>query len=146
VWLLYGIVPQGATARTQPGRCKSRAHRRSTLGLPGRRVLTSQRWTGKTLGDHRSERLEFVHRALAAVGIDTPAPEPGRYRWDTIAPGTRIPPRAHLLTAAIAQRLAWRADYDRAMLAAGPPPGDDPGSGSGGGTGENCSATGSVTS
>jgi hypothetical protein len=49
VWLLYGIQPLGVSSRTVPGRCKGRAHRRSTLGLPGRRVLVSRKWSGKTL-------------------------------------------------------------------------------------------------
>ena len=33
VWLRYGIVPKGANSKTSPGRCKGKAHRRSTLGL-----------------------------------------------------------------------------------------------------------------
>jgi hypothetical protein len=143
IWLLYGIVPKGATAKTVAGVCKSRAHRRETLALPGNRVLTSERWTGKTLGDHKAERLEFVRQRLAAVGIDKPARDPRRYTWITIAPGTRVPPRAQLLMAAIAKRIEWRGEYDRAMLAAGAPPGDDPDSG--GGTTQNCSATSVVT-
>ena len=122
IWLLYGIVPKGATAKTVAGVCKSRAHRRDTLALPGNRVLTSQRWTGKTLGDHKAERLEFVRQRLAAVGIDKPARDPHRYTWATIAPGTRMPSRAQLLMAAIAERITWRGEYDRAMLAAEPPP------------------------
>ncbi|WP_433627082.1 replication initiator [Nocardia sp. CA-120079] len=122
VWLLYGIVPKGAKSRMVPGSCKSRAHRRTTLGLPGRRVLNSQRWTGKTLGDHKTERIEFVQRALKAVGIDKPEPEPGRYEWSTLAPGTRIPSRAYLLMTGVAQRIAWRAEYEQAVLTAPPPP------------------------
>ncbi|MFI5778837.1 replication initiator [Nocardia sp. NPDC051570] len=123
VWLLHGIVPKGAGARTQPGRCKGRAHRRETLGLPGRRVLTSERWTGKTLGDHKADRMEFVRRTLAAAGIDKPAPDPRRYTWSTLAPGTRVPSRARLLLAAIAERIGWQAEYDRALPAVEPPPG-----------------------
>ncbi|MFF3575021.1 replication initiator [Nocardia jiangxiensis] len=119
IWLLYGIVPKGATAKTVAGVCKSRAHRRETLALPGNRVLTSERWTGKTVGDHKAERLEFVRQRLAAVGIDK---HPHRYTWATIAPGTRMPSRAQLLMAAIAERITWRGEYDRAMLAADPPP------------------------
>ncbi|MEV6095242.1 replication initiator [Nocardia sp. NPDC051981] len=122
VWLLYGIVPKDATGKTIPGRCKARAHRRDTLGLPGNRVLTSRRWTGKTVGDHRADRLEFVRRTLEFVGIDKPAPDPRRYAWSLPAPGTRLPPRRRLLLAAIVERLAWRAEYDRAYLAAGQPP------------------------
>ncbi|MFF0489358.1 replication initiator [Nocardia sp. NPDC004068] len=121
VWLLYGIVPKGAGRRMIPGRCKARAHRRETLGLPGNRVLTSERWTGKTLGDHKADRMEFVRRALAFVGIDKPAPDPHRYTWSRLAPGTRVPSRARLLLASIAERGAWRAEYDRALRAAQPP-------------------------
>ncbi|WP_334026301.1 replication initiator [Nocardia terpenica] len=143
IWLLYGIVPKGATAKTLAGVCKARAHRRETLALPGNRVLTSEQWTGKTLGDHKADRLEFVRARLAAVGIDKPTRDPRRYTWTTIAPGTRTPSRATLLLAAISERVAWRAEYDRAMLAAVDPPGSDPDSG--GGTVENCSATSAVT-
>ncbi|MGW4848896.1 replication initiator [Nocardia brasiliensis] len=125
LWLLYGIIPKGATAKTVPGVCKARAHRRETLALPGNRILTSEQWTGKTLGDHKADRLEFVRRTLAAVGIDKPAQDPRRYVWATIAPGTRTPSRAKLLLAAISQRITWRAEYDRAVLAAQDPPRED---------------------
>ncbi|WP_063054727.1 replication initiator [Nocardia salmonicida] len=129
-WLLYGIVPKGAGSRTRPGQCKGRAHRRETLGLPGNRVLTSERWTGKTIGDHKADRMEFVRRTLAAVGIDKPRPELTRYTWAKITPGTRVPKRGYLLLKAVAQRREWRAEYDRAALAIGltPPlsPGNSP--------------------
>jgi hypothetical protein len=127
VWLLYGIQPLGATSRTLPGRCKSRAHRRSTLGLPGRRVLVSRKWSGKTLADHRADRRAFVMQALAGVGISTPVQDISRLIWRKLAPGDpHVPPRAQLILQAIAQRIAWRAEYDRALLAAtGPPPGDE---------------------
>ncbi|MGH3527645.1 MAG: replication initiator, partial [Pseudonocardiaceae bacterium] len=123
VWLLYGIQPQGTTSRTQPGHCKSRAHRRSTLGLPGRRVLVSRKWSGKTLADHRADRMAFVTQALAAVGITKPAQDTSRLIWRKLAPGDpHVPPRTHLILQAIAQRIAWRAEYDRALLAATRPP------------------------
>jgi hypothetical protein len=126
VWLLYGIQPLGANSRTVPGRCKSRAHRRSTLGLPGRRVLVSRKWSGKTLADHRADRMAFVTQALAAVGITKPVQDTSRLIWRKLAPGDpHVPPRTHLIMQAIAQRIAWRAEYDRALLAAtGPPPTD----------------------
>jgi hypothetical protein len=126
VWLLYGIQPLGTTSRTVPGRCKSRAHRRSTLGLPGRRVLVSRKWSGKTLADHRADRMAFVTQALAAVGITKPVQDTSRLIWRKLAPGDpHVPPRTHLIMQAIAQRIAWRAEYDRALLAAtGPPPTD----------------------
>jgi hypothetical protein len=124
VWLLYGVQPMGATSKTVPGQCKGRAHRRTTLGLPGRRVLVSRKWSGKTLADHRADRKAFVAQALAAVGIVKQEADPARLIWRTVAPGDQnVPPRAHLLMHAVAERISWRAEYDRAMLAAAGPPG-----------------------
>jgi hypothetical protein len=127
VWLCYGIQPLGVTSRTVPGQCKGRAHRRSTLGLPGRRVLVSRKWSGKTLADHKADRQAFVAQALAAIEIEKPAQDASRLFWRKVAPGDpHAPPRAHLLMHAIAERIAWRAEYDRAMAAAtGSPVGGD---------------------
>jgi len=120
VWLLYGVQPLGVTSRTTPGHCKGRAHRRATLGLPGRRVLVSRKWSGKTLVDHRADRRDFVLQALAEIGIDKPVEEPRRLVWHKVQPGDpHVPPRAHLLMHAIAERIRWRAEYDKALLAAG---------------------------
>ncbi|QFU94274.1 replication initiator [Amycolatopsis sp. YIM 10] len=125
VWLLYGVQPQGAGSRTIPGHCKGRAHRRTTLGLPGRRVLVSRKWSGKSLADHKADRKTFVHEALAAAGISRPAEEPARLVWRKVQSGDpHVPPRAHLLMHAISERISWRAEYDRALLAAQGPPGD----------------------
>ncbi|WP_370948178.1 replication initiator [Amycolatopsis sp. cg5] len=125
VWLLYGINPKGAGAKTTPGHCKGRAHRRATLGLPGRRVLVSRKWSGKTVADHKSDRRGFVMAALAEIGISKPEPDKARFTWRKVEPGdTQCPPRDHLVMRAIAERITWRAEYDRAMLAANPPPGD----------------------
>jgi hypothetical protein len=125
VWLRYGIQPLGVTSKTVAGHCKGRAHRRTTLGLPGRRVLVSRKWSGKALADHRADRKTFVAQALAAVGIQKPAPNTSRLIWRKVAPGDQnVPPRAHLIMRAIAERITWRAEYDRAMLAgSGAPPG-----------------------
>ncbi len=126
VWLLYGVQPLGATSKTHPGHCKSRAHRRTTLGLPGRRVLVSRKWSGKTLADHRADRKAFVLESLAAVGITKPEPNPARLVWQKVQPGDpHQPPRDHLLMHAIAERITWRAEYDRALLAATGPPSPD---------------------
>jgi hypothetical protein len=123
-WLLYGITPKGATSRTTPGHCKGRAHRRSTLGLPGRRVLVSRKWSGKTLVDHKADRKAFVRQALAAVGIEKPEQDPARLLWRKVESNDpQVPPRAHLVMRAIAERITWKAEYDRAMLAAAGPPG-----------------------
>jgi hypothetical protein len=89
-------------------------------------VLVSRKWSGKTLADHRADRKAFVAQALAAVGIEKATPDPARLLWRKVAPGDQnVPPRAHLLMHAVAERISWRAEYDRAMLAAsGAPPGD----------------------
>lgn len=120
VWLRYGIVPIGATDKTIPGRCKSKAHRRDTLGLPGQRVLVSRQWSNKTLPDHKADRAEFVRQLLASVGIvkpDTP-----NLKLTVVKPGDpSAPPRDHLIMAAVAQRKTWKAEYTRALLEASPP-------------------------
>ena len=122
VWLLYGIEPLGASSRTAPGHCKGRAHRRTTLGLPGRRVLVSRKWSGKTLVDHKADRRAFVLESLAAVGITKTDPDPARLTWQKVPPGDpNLPPRDHLILHAIAERTRWRAEYDRALLAASAP-------------------------
>ncbi|KZM76182.1 replication initiator protein [Nocardia terpenica] len=123
VWLRYGIVPRNATAKTQPGRCKGKAHRRDTLGLRGRRVLVSRRWSNKTLPDHKADRIEFVRQVLAAVGI---AKSEQAHRWVVrlTEPGdTDIPPREQLIMSAIAQRSVWHNEYQTAKAAITDPPG-----------------------
>jgi hypothetical protein len=124
VWLLYGINPKGSNSKTVPGHCKGKAHRRTTLGLPGRRVLVSRKWSGKTLADHRADRKAFVTQALAAVGIVKPVTDTSRLIWRKVDPSDQnAPPREHLLMHAIAERTRWRAEYDTALLAASGPPG-----------------------
>ncbi|MFG1797256.1 replication initiator [Nocardia sp. NPDC049149] len=66
--------PQGTSDKTVPGRCKGKAHRRDTLGLPGRRVLVSRRWSGKTLPDHKQDRVDFVRQLLADAGSRSRTP------------------------------------------------------------------------
>ncbi len=59
---------------------------------------------------------------LAAVGINKPRQDPTRLTWRKLSPGdTNAPPRAHLLMHAISERITWRAEYERALLAAQPP-------------------------
>ncbi len=119
VWLLYGINPKGANGKTVPGHCKGKAHRRTTLGLPGRRVLVSRKWSGKTLVDHKADRRAFVTDMLAAVGIVKPVTDTSRLIWRKVDPSDQnAPPRAHLLMRAIAERIRWRAEYDSALLSA----------------------------
>lgn len=118
IWLRYGIIPKGATCKTIAGQCKSKAHRRTTLGLPGRRVLVSRKWSGKTLPDHHADRQEFVRQLLTDAGI---APSADNMRIYPIEPGTRTPPRHELIMKAIAQRLTWKTQYNTALAALGPP-------------------------
>lgn len=111
VWLRYGIVPRGAKAKTQAGRCKGRAHRRDTLGLRGRRVLVSRRWSNKTLPDHKADRIEFVRQVLAAVGI-AKAEQAQRWVVRLIEPGDpAVPPRETLIMTSVAQRSVWQNEY-----------------------------------
>jgi hypothetical protein len=108
-----------------PGRCKGKAHKPEHLGIAGRRVLVSRKWSNKTLDDHRMERAAFVRQLLEQVGIQ-PANdvENGPYRWERPAPADPdVPPRPVLLLHAIAERQRWKAEYAAAQLAAsGSPP------------------------
>lgn len=124
VWFRYGVVPKGANSKTQPGVCKGKAHRRETLGLRGRRVLVSRKWTGKDLSDHKADRTEFVRQRLAEAGISkadvqqvkiTPA-EPD---------DPNVPPREHLIMAMVAHKSSQQAEYTNAMLV-NPPDGQVP--------------------
>ena len=125
VWLLYGIQPHGARHSTTAGRCKGKAHRPEHLGIAGRRVLVSRKWSNKTLDDHRAERGAFVRQLLEQAGIQ-PAhgPQDGPYLWERTGPADPdIPPRPVLLMQAVAERQRWKAEHTAAQLAAtGPPP------------------------
>ena len=128
VWLLYGIQPHGARHSMTPGRCKGKAHQPEHLGIAGRRVLVSRKWSNKTLEDHRAERTEFVRQLLQQAGIHpAQGAEDGPYLWERPAPtDPDIPPRPLLLLHAIAERQRWKAEYTAAQLAFGePPPGQD---------------------
>ncbi|HEX6403931.1 MAG TPA: replication initiator [Pseudonocardiaceae bacterium] len=123
VWLLYGIQPKGARHSLTPGRCKGKAHRLEHLGIAGRRVLVSRKWSNKNLDDHRAERGEFVRQLLEQAGIQ-PAhgPQDGPYRWERPAPSDPdIPPRPVLLLQAVAERQRWKAEYTAAQLATSDP-------------------------
>jgi hypothetical protein len=132
IWLLYGIQPHGARHSITPGHCKGKAHQPEHLGIAGRRVLVSRKWSNKSLDDHRAERSAFVRQLLQTTGIHpTHAPDDGPYRWERPAPtDPDIPPRPVLLLRAVAERQRWKAEYTAAQLAANSPPPD-----------KNCSAT-----
>jgi hypothetical protein len=131
-WLRYGIQPEDAGPGLIPGQCPGPAHDRENLGLGGRRVLVSRKWSGKTLTEHRADRAEVVRQTLAAAGID--APQTDRCAADVLAEDglprfvwedAQVDPRryAHVILAAVAQRRAWREQYEHAqqITDTGPP-------------------------
>ncbi|MGH3833452.1 MAG: replication initiator [Pseudonocardiaceae bacterium] len=124
MWLLYGIQPHGARYSMTPGHCKGKAHKPEHLGIAGRRVLVSRKWSNKTIDDHRAERGEFVRQLLEQAGVQ-PAhgPGDGPYLWERTAPADPdVPPRPVLLLRAVAERQRWKAEYTAAQLAANGPP------------------------
>ncbi|WP_298799773.1 replication initiator [Pseudonocardia sp. 73-21] len=126
VWLLYGVQPKGARLSTTPGQCKGKAHKPEHLGIAGRRVLVSRKWSGKTLDDHRAERGAFVRQLLDRAGVRPGyAVDDGPFEWErTKAGDPDVPTRPALLLAAISERQRWKADYDAAQLVAGADPPD----------------------
>jgi hypothetical protein len=102
-----------------PGRCKGKGHQLQHLGIAGRRVLVSRKWSNKTLDDHRAERGEFVRKLLQQAGIQpTFGLQDGPYQWERPAPNDPdIPPREVLLLQAVAERQRWKAEYTAAQLA-----------------------------
>jgi hypothetical protein len=126
IWLLYGVQPKGARHSMTPGRCKGKAHQLQHLGIAGRRVLVSRKWSNKTLDDHRAERGKFVRQLLEQAGIQpVPSLQDGPYRWERPAPNDPdIPPRPVLLLRAVAERQRWKAEYTAAQLATSDPPPD----------------------
>jgi hypothetical protein len=108
-WLRFGVQPRGARDGLRPGSCRGKAHRPEHLGYAGRRVLVSRKWSGKTLGDHRADRRDWVLRMLGNSAEQRPQPvrlgagprrRPGRAltrpaapardrQADGLAPGTR---------------------------------------------------------
>ncbi|EQD87764.1 hypothetical protein A8924_6343 [Saccharopolyspora erythraea NRRL 2338] len=139
VWLLHGIAPRGAGSRTRPGTCKGNAHKRHALGVAGRRVLVSRKWTGKTLADHAADRQSHVRGMLHAAGLVPPessgqSSATGRLVCEPVPPGDPdVPPRAVLLLEAVATRRRWRQQYEQAqaVLAGVGAPGGRAGDGGG---------------
>nr|WP_232794337.1 MULTISPECIES: replication initiator [Pseudofrankia] len=133
-WLLHGIAPRNARPGLVPGRCKGKAHRRETLGFGGRRVLVSRKWSGKTLSDHKADRVDFVRAQLEALGHRPDAGSPAeqttgdpagapRVSWELIRPGDpNAPRREHLIIHAIANRQRWHAQLANPTTT-GPPAG-----------------------
>jgi len=109
-WLRYGVQPKNVRAGPVPGRCKGKAHRSDHLGYAGQRVLTSRKWSGKTLADHRADKKA---RLLATLGVDQP--DPSRYTWHVVTPDDRdhLPYDKRLLYV-VAERTRLKAAFDEA--------------------------------
>lgn len=131
-WLRFGVQPDGATLGLVPGRCLAKAHDREHLGLGGRRVLVSRKWSGKTLKQHKADRADVVRQALEAAGI-TPTEArrcaaevldrdgKPRFVWEDIEVTPAL--YAAVIMRGISERQRWRAEYDGAKQLA--PPVDD---------------------
>ena len=124
IWLLYGVQPRKVRHTAVAGVCRSKAHKPEHLGIAGRRVLVSRRWSNKTLHD-RAERTTFVRQLLIKANVRPGyAVDDGPFAWEKTHPSDPdVPTRPVLLLHAISQRQRWRADYLAAQLAAGEPPG-----------------------
>jgi len=120
-----------------PGHCTGKAHDRANLGLGGRRVLVSRKWSGKTLAGHKADRAAVVRAALEEAGIDPDDHDElavtgndDRWSWEVL-PRSRVDERTYAaaIAEAITTRQRWRHEYEAAKAArAGP----DPVAGSGG--------------
>src|SRR5690606_16421458 len=98
----------------------------------GRRVLVSRKWTGKTLKGHKADRAEVVRQTLLAAGLDIPEREriaadvkrddgQRRYEWRVWDPlDSTVPVYRQVMVRALAERLRWRADYEKAKAACSP--------------------------
>jgi hypothetical protein len=109
-WLRYGITPKNPRPGLIPGQCKGKAHRGDHLGYAGRRVLTSRKWSGKTLAGHRADRKAW----LTAI-LDLPATDSARYQWERVAPSDpdAMSPTRRLLHV-LDERTRWRRAVDEA--------------------------------
>jgi hypothetical protein len=132
-WLRFGVQPKGAGPGMVPGHCKHKAHDRANLGLGGRRVFVSRKWSGKTLAGHKADRAAVVRAVLEEAGYDpddhdelSVSGTDGRWTWELLG-RSRVDERTY--AAAIAEQITtrqrWRAQYDAAKAARAGPAGWD---------------------
>jgi hypothetical protein len=118
-WLRYGVTPKHPRPELVPGRCKGKAHRRDHLGYGGQRVLTSRKWSGKTLADHRGDRQAWLIETLGISVID-----PARYRWEKVQPDDPdYMPSDRRLLHSVGDRLRWESALAEARRRTTDPPG-----------------------
>jgi hypothetical protein len=132
-WLRYGVQPKGAVPGMVPGHCTHKAHDRMNLGLGGRRVLVSRKWSGKTLAGHKADRAAVVRAVLEEAGYDpddhdelSVSGTTGKWTWEFLG-RSRVDERTYAaaIAEAITTRQRWRAQYDAAK-ASGARPGPSP--------------------
>ena len=108
-----------------PGHCNHKAHDRDHLGLGGRRVLVSRKWSGKTLAGHKADRAAVVRQALEEAGIDpddhdelSVVGSDGLWSWELLG-RSRVdaPTYAAAIAQVIRTRQRWRAQYETAKAA-----------------------------
>ncbi|MFC7731081.1 replication initiator [Actinomadura keratinilytica] len=117
-WLRYGVQPKNPRRGLVPGFCKGKAHRREHLGYGGRRVLVSRKWSGKTLADHKADRVAWVLARLAEAGISATGPAAGdrRFLWERAGPGDPdVKPAHHRLLLLIDERVTRRRQLNEAL-------------------------------
>lgn len=122
-WLRYGVQPKDAGPGLIPGRCWKKAHERECLGLGGRRVLVSRKWSGKTLSRHRADRALVVRQVLEEAGLSAPEidrlaadvrTEEGQSRFEWTKLEHRPAAYVGVIMRSVAERRQWRAEYERA--------------------------------
>lgn len=126
-WLRYGLQPKDAGPGLVPGRCWKKAHDRECLGLGGRRVLVSRKWSGKTLSRHKADRALVVRQVLEEAGLTLPEidrlaadvrTEEGQARFEWTKLEHRPSAYVGVILRSVAERRRWRADYEHAKTLA----------------------------
>ncbi|MGH3806974.1 MAG: replication initiator [Pseudonocardiaceae bacterium] len=84
MWLLYGIQPHSARHSMVPGRCKGKAHKPEHLGIAGRRVLVSRKWSNKTLDVPLCSTFTRIAQRRVFAGQSPDAK--GKRRWWPVIP------------------------------------------------------------
>jgi hypothetical protein len=122
-WLRYGVQPKNARPNQSAGRCKTKVHQRTTLGMGGRRVLVSRQWSGKTLADHKADTRAWV-RAVLGISeahdqvpvVDGQPGKPAPFAWEMARnDDPDVPPLQHRLMRSISARIQQRAQLRQAM-------------------------------
>ena len=73
-------------------------------------MLTSRKWSGKTLADHRADRKAWLTEMLGL-----PATDPARYAWEPVEPGDQDHmPTGQRLLHVVADRMHWLQALDQA--------------------------------